>query len=86
MGLAVATTIVVVVTLALVLAGLRPLVIRSTSMEPTYSIGDVVLVSSEQAGDLRPGQVVTRFDAPEAADSLTHRVQEVSHEGERSVW
>ncbi len=50
-------------------------------MEPTYSIGDVVLVNSEQAGDLRPGQVVTRFDAPEAADSLTHRVQEVSEEG-----
>jgi len=80
-GLAVGATVAVVLTLALVLAGLRPLVVRSGSMEPTYSVGDVVLVASEQAGDLRTGQVVTRFDAPEAADSLTHRVQEVSVEG-----
>ncbi len=78
MGLVVGASIAVMITLALVLAGVRPLIIRSGSMEPTYSVGDVVLVASEQAGDLRPGQVVTRFNAPEAADSLTHRVQDVS--------
>ncbi len=82
-GLVVGASVAVMLTLALVLAGLRPLVIRSGSMEPTYGIGDVVLVASEPAGDVRPGQVVTRFDAPEAADSLTHRVQEVSTDAGR---
>jgi signal peptidase len=72
----------VVVTLGLVLIGLRPLVIRSGSMEPTYRVGDVVLVATERAGDVRVGQVVTRFDAPQAADSLTHRVREVSRNGD----
>lgn len=80
-GLVVGASITVALSLALVLIGLRPLVIRSGSMEPTYAIGDVVLVASERAGEVRTGQVVTRYDAPEAADSLTHRVQEVTREG-----
>jgi signal peptidase len=82
-GLVVAASVAVLVVLALVLAGFRPLVIRSGSMEPTYAIGDVVLVASEPAADIRVGQVVTRFDAPQAADSLTHRVQSVTRDGGR---
>lgn len=82
-GLVVAASIAVLLTLALVLAGFRPLVIRSGSMEPTYSIGDVVLVASEPAADIRVGQVVTRFDAPQAVDSLTHRVRAVTRDGDR---
>lgn len=81
-GLALCVSIAVLVTLALVLAGVRPLVVRSGSMEPTYDVGDVVLVASEQAGDVEVGQVVTRYDAPEAFDSLTHRVQDVSRSGD----
>lgn len=71
-----------VIVLGLVLVGVRPLVIRSGSMEPTYSPGDVVFVATEAAGDIRPGQVVTRFDAPEATDSLTHRVRQVTRNGD----
>ncbi|MFN7150896.1 MAG: signal peptidase I, partial [Microthrixaceae bacterium] len=82
-ALVVAASIAVLLTLALVLAGFRPLVIRSGSMEPTYAIGDVVLVASEPAADIRVGQVVTRFDAPQAVDSLTHRVQAVTRDGDR---
>ncbi|MEZ5239963.1 MAG: signal peptidase I [Microthrixaceae bacterium] len=82
-ALAAVTSVTVVAVLALVVAGLQPLVIRSGSMEPTYSVGDVVLVRSEPAGEVRTGQVVTRFDAPEAPDSLTHRVREVSRVGDR---
>lgn len=81
-GLAVVTSVTVIAVLALVVAGVQPLIIRSGSMEPTYSVGDLVLVTSEEAGEVRAGQVVTRFDAPEAPDSLTHRVQEVSREGD----
>lgn len=77
-GLVLVASIAVVFILGLMLVGVGPLVIRSGSMEPTYSAGDVVLVAIEQAGDIRVGQVVTRFDAPEAADSLTHRVRRVT--------
>lgn len=81
-GLVIITSIVVVFALGLLLIGVRPLVIRSGSMEPTYGVGDVVLVSSEPAMNIREGQVVTRFDAPEAIDSLTHRVQHVARSGD----
>lgn len=81
-GLVVGASVAVLCTLALVLTGLRPLVIRSTSMEPTYHVGDVVLVADELAGEIREGQVVTRYDAPQAADSLTHRVRSVSRSGD----
>jgi signal peptidase len=81
-GLVVAASLAVVLVLGLVLVGLRPLVIRSGSMEPTYRVGDVVLVATETAGEVREGQVVTRFDAPQAADSLTHRVREVTRTGD----
>lgn len=79
-GLVVITSVVVVFTIGLLMIGLRPLVIRSGSMEPTYGIGDVVLVSSEPAANIREGQVVTRFGAPEAVDSLTHRVRHVTRD------
>lgn len=82
MGGVLVVSIAVVVMLALLLIGVRPLVIRSGSMEPTYSPGDIVFVSTEAAGDIRPGQVVTRFDAPEATDSLTHRVRQVTRNGD----
>lgn len=81
-GLVVAASLAVVLVLGLVLVGLRPLVIRSGSMVPTYRVGDVVLVATETAGEVREGQVVTRFDAPQAADSLTHRVREVTRTGD----
>lgn len=81
-GLVVITSMVVVFTIGLLMIGLRPLVIRSGSMEPTYGIGDVVLVSSEPANNIREGQVVTRFDAPEAVDSLTHRVRHMTRDGD----
>ncbi|HTO00128.1 MAG TPA: signal peptidase I [Microthrixaceae bacterium] len=81
-GLVLAASMFVAVALLLVLVGLRPLVIRSGSMEPTYNVGDIVLVAPEQAGDIRERQVVTRFDAPEAMDSLTHRVRKVTLAGD----
>ena len=51
-------------------------------MEPAYAIGDVVLVESVPADRLRVGDVATRFDDPDAADSLTHRVRSVRTDGD----
>ncbi|MFZ4519515.1 MAG: signal peptidase I [Microthrixaceae bacterium] len=79
---AVGASVAVVAGLALVLLGIRPLVVRSPSMVPTYEVGDVVLARSVPAGDLEVGDVVTRFDSPDAADSLTHRVRAISREGD----
>ncbi len=80
-SIALAVSLLVVVTLTLVLLGIRPLVVRSGSMEPTYSVGDVVLVESRTAGDLKVGDVATRFDDPDALDSLTHRVVAIDRAG-----
>ena len=85
MAAVVLTSVVVVAALTLVLVGFRPLVIRSGSMMPTYTVGDVVLVETVRAAQLRPGEVSTRFDAPEAEDGLTHRVVSVREEGDRVV-
>jgi signal peptidase I len=82
LGVVVVTSLLVVAALVLVLLGFRPLVVRSGSMEPTYSVGDVVLVTTTTAGALEPGDVVTRFDSPEALDSLTHRVRTVERDGD----
>ena len=81
-GLAVAISLAVVTVVTLVLVGIQPLIIRSGSMEPTYSVGDVVVVTPQRAGEVEPGEVVTRFDAPDAPDSLTHRVVEVLRDGD----
>jgi signal peptidase I len=85
LGAVVVTSLGVVAVLGLVLLGFRPLVVRSGSMVPTFAVGDLVLVDTVRAADLRPGEVATRFDAPETADSLTHRVRAVSVAGDRVV-
>ncbi len=81
-GAVLVTSLVILGALVLVLLGFRPLVIRSGSMEPAYQIGDVVLVESVPADRLRVGDVATRFDDPDAADSLTHRVRSIRTDGD----
>lgn len=59
--------------------GLRPLVVRSGSMEPTIATGGMVLVRTVPAADIRVGDVVT-VDRPDGV-RVTHRVVEVDHDG-----
>lgn len=59
--------------------GLRPLVVRSGSMQPTLQIGDVVLVEDVRAVDLDVGDVATLLQPD--GDTLTHRVTDVERVG-----
>jgi signal peptidase len=67
--------------LVLVLAGSQPLIVRSGSMVPAFSVGDVVFTEPVAAASLRPGDVVTVRAVDGASDSLTHRVRRVTRDG-----
>lgn len=59
--------------------GLRPLVVRSGSMEPTIHTGSMVLVRSVPAAAIRVGDVVA-VERPDHT-RVTHRVVSVEHRG-----
>jgi signal peptidase I len=60
-------------------SGLRPLVVRSGSMEPTIATGAMVLVRDVPAASIRVGDVVA-VDRPDRT-RVTHRVASVTHNG-----
>jgi signal peptidase len=59
--------------------GLRPLVVRSGSMEPTIPTGSMVLVRTVPAAAIRAGDVVA-VERPDRT-RVTHRVVSVEHRG-----
>ncbi|HUR51533.1 MAG TPA: signal peptidase I [Mycobacteriales bacterium] len=67
------------VTIAAATTGLRPLVVRSGSMEPTIHTGAMVLVRTVPASAIRVGDVVA-VDRPDRT-RVTHRVVRVTHRG-----
>ena len=67
------------VTVLAVQTGLRPLVVRSGSMEPTIRTGSMVLVRSIPAAEIRVGDVVA-VERPDHT-RVTHRVVTVEHRG-----
>jgi signal peptidase I len=78
---AVGNAVVAVSLLALVLVGIGPrlagyrtLTVLSGSMRPTFSPGDLVVVTRERAADLRVGDVIS-YQVPVGARQVeTHRV------------
>lgn len=60
-------------------SGLRPLVVRSGSMEPAIATGSMVLVRQIPAAEIRPGQVVAVVRPDRTR--VTHRVVSVEHRG-----
>jgi len=63
--------------------GYRVLIIKSGSMAPTFTIGDIVVDRSIPPNQARPGDVVT-FRDPELGDQLvTHRVVSVRRSGDQ---
>jgi signal peptidase I len=63
--------------------GIRPLVVRSGSMEPTISTGSLVLVKRVDAADIKVGNVVTAVRPDNTR--VTHRVVAVERNGMTAV-
>ena len=75
-----ATALVVALALtygALRLADWQPLTIVTGSMRPTYSPGDLIVVSPQRASAVRPGEVITFAHPRRRGRTLTHRVVRV---------
>jgi signal peptidase I len=69
-----------------VLAGYRPLVVRSGSMSPTIQTGDLVLSRLVHPGDIAVDDVVTFRDQSRSNELVTHRVLSVRREGRRYAF
>lgn len=81
--LAVLGLVVTGLTVAASVVGLRPLVVRSGSMEPMIQTGGMVLVRAVPAADVRVGDVVA-VQRPDGI-RVTHRVLSARLEGARVV-
>ncbi len=77
-----AASLVALAALSLAVAGYRPLIVRSGSMEPALQVGDVVLVEDVVARQLKVGDVATLRDLSEVSDTLTHRVRAIHDDGQ----
>lgn len=65
------------------LAGLRPVIVISGSMEPTLPVGSVVFVRSVPADQITPGTIVT-VSRPHDLGLVTHRVVSSTPQGDGS--
>lgn len=81
-----ATIILVVALFALValgsaiLMGLKPAVVKTGSMKPSYPPGSLILVKPTPANQLKLGQVITFTDPDKPARGLvTHRIVKIEH-------
>lgn len=63
------------------LIGLRPFVVLSGSMEPTYHVGSMIYVKSMDPNDIQVGDPIT-FVINEDLDVATHRVIEIDAENQ----
>ncbi len=76
--------VIVVIAILLVgvrLVGLRPLVVLSGSMEPTYHVGSMIYVKSVDPNSIQVGDPIT-FLINEDLDMATHRVIEIDAENQ----
>jgi signal peptidase len=64
--------------IVLIIAGFQPLVVRTDSMNPTLTAGDLIVVADKVAGDLQVGDIVTIDHGGPAGESITHRVRRIS--------
>jgi len=71
--------VVLGITVSAHVTGLRPLVVKSGSMEPTIPTGGMVLARTIQAADIAVGDIVA-VDRPDNT-RVTHRVVEVRPRG-----
>ncbi len=63
------------------LFGMSPVVVRTGSMQPAVRPGDVLLVQRMPASSVRPGQVVLAVNPARPDELLSHRVVRVNADG-----
>jgi signal peptidase I len=73
--------LVVGAVLVLLVAGVQPILITSDSMAPTVRRSDLVLVAAPTPERLHPGAVITFHPPGERGRLTTHRIIEVTAEG-----
>lgn len=66
---------------ASVLAGYRPLIVRSGSMAPSIETGDLVLAKFVRPSEVSVGEVVTFRDPSRSQELVTHRVVAIERQG-----
>ncbi|MGH3036480.1 MAG: signal peptidase I [Gaiellaceae bacterium] len=73
---------------ALFVAGYRPVVVYSGSMEPALGVGSLAVVERVPTEDVRAGDVLTFADPTQSGRLVTHRVVEVVRrpEGGLAYW
>ncbi|CAM5300257.1 signal peptidase I [Leifsonia shinshuensis] len=71
---AVAGAIAIVAVIVCAVAGMRPVVVISGSMEPTLPVGSLVFYRTVPAADARPGEIVTVPRQDGGTGLITHRV------------
>lgn len=76
-----ALTILLIVGLGMAL-GFRALIVRSGSMEPTVSTGDVVVTRLVRPSAVSKGDIVTFQDPSRAGELVTHRVVKTRRDGD----
>ena len=89
---ALGTGALVLACLALAVLGLGPalglyrtVTVLSGSMRPTFSPGDVIVVTPEPARDLRAGQVISYHIPVDGRPVVTHRVVRVIQPGDEPI-
>ena len=63
----------------------RTVTVLSGSMRPTFSPGDVIVVTPERARDLRAGQVISYHIPVDGRPVVTHRVVRVIEPGDEPI-
>lgn len=61
--------------------GLKPMIVLSGSMEPTYHVGSLIYVGKADPGEVKEGDAIT-FDLDGKGTLVTHRVIEVDKENQ----
>jgi len=68
---------------AALVAGYRPLIVRSGSMAPAVRTGDLIFTKRVRPASAGPGEIVTFHDPSRARELITHRVVRRTSRGSR---
>ena len=67
--------------------GYLPLIVLTDSMYPVIESGDLIICHTEEAENIRVGDVIAFFDpAGNGSSIVTHRVMEVTEQGGQIAW